>query len=483
MQLSLLLQKSILRRFQTIRDFSRKMTQEILCKEAEKIFAAAVNSVKPEELISNSVNFHSNTIEIQGKTFHVNNNVHIVGFGKAVLGMALALESMLKTHVISSMVSVPQGVRNQHITRSGMLQSSHIQIFEGASNNIPDSKSFLAATKIAELVTSLSEKDLLFILISGGGSALLPLPKSPLTLEEKQKVIKLLAGKGATIQELNTIRKRLSVLKGGGLARLARPAQVVSLILSDIIGNPLDYIASGPTVRNTDNSSSPMLIIKRYNLLHEMPQAAIQLLQDIPEETKEKDFSHVNNFVIGNNEIALQAAASQAIDFHYAPIILTSAIKGSASQVGPKLVQMVNSSLQGNCKLTTEIAKEIEIGAESVGNLLETAKKFTNKGTDLCIVLGGETTVEVRGKGIGGRNQELALAATLEFNEIKCVQNVAILLLSAGTDGIDGPTDAAGAFAAPFILKAAKEVQAAESQIMIQPRQSFSEMVEASFYL
>ncbi|GIY44793.1 glycerate kinase [Caerostris darwini] len=376
-------------------------------------------------------------------------NVYIVGFGKAVLGMAAVLESKIREHIIDGIISVPIGMSAAYETE--LKEIKKLKIYEGASNNIPDENSLLAATKISELITLLKETDLLIVLISGGGSALLPAPKPPLSLSEKQKVISLLTSKGANIEELNAVRKQLSTLKGGNLALLAKPAKVISLILSDIIGDPIGMIASGPTVQNSDSPSLALSIIEKYDIVNQLPKSAIQILKNASNnnEIKEK-FSHVNNFIIGNNETALRAASRAANDLNYQSIILSNKLKGIASTTGKNLISLVSAVMQNKVELCGEIIKKLELPSYCkdilLNNLLQDQRK------NICLLLGGETTVEVHGSGIGGRNQELSLAAALELHVQK---HHNIILLSAGTDGIDGPTCAAGALASTSLMKEA----------------------------
>ncbi|XP_035223503.1 glycerate kinase-like [Stegodyphus dumicola] len=436
----------------------RKISMQTFCEDSRKIFKAAYTAVQPRNLIPTAVKVHPDYVDVQGKQFPLAHNVYIVGFGKGVLGMAAALEELLEEHIVSGILSVPEGIQALHNSNHGKQKhklKSCIQIFEGAANNIPDEKSLFAASKISELVVSLNHSHLLFVLITGGGSALLPAPKPPLTLSEKQKVIKLLASKGATIEEMNAVRKRLSLLKGGGLAEIAKPATVVSLILSDIIGDPLDFIASAPTVKNTDDPTLPMNIIVKYNLTNDLPPSAIQLLQQIPDEVKlgsTKCFDHVNNYIIGNNMIALKAAFLEAEEMQYTPFIITNSLQGTARTIGEKLIICMEAALQQNTDTVFKICNEIELQPELV---LDATAQLKNSKKGICLLFGGETTVKVHGKGVGGRNQELALAAALQlyYKQFK----YRITLLSAGTDGIDGPTPAAGAIATKDVIATANK--------------------------
>ncbi|KAF8767843.1 Glycerate kinase like protein [Argiope bruennichi] len=431
------------------------MSTDALCKDARIIFETGYRSVQPLNLINKEVEINSNSIQIQGKSFPVFKNVYIVGFGKAVLGMANALETKLQEHLVSGIISVPDGMLTTLNTKlhDHFSSKSCIQVYEGASNNIPDENSLIAATKISGIVNSLKESDLLIVLISGGGSALLPAPKPPLTLKEKQKVIQLLASRGADIEELNAVRKQLSMLKGGKLALLAKPAKVISLILSDIIGDPIGMIASGPTVQNSDNPSLPLSIIEKYNLIQDLPKTAIQILTEAANQKQiNESFSHVSNFVLGNNETALKAAAEKATDLEYQTLIVTNRLSGTASIIGTKLISLVMSAVDK--RNLNEIINELKLPSHTQEMISEAIFQLKTYGKKLCLLFGGETTVEVKGTGLGGRNQELSLSAALELYNRK-PQN-SIILLSAGTDGIDGPTCAAGAIASVSLIEEAK---------------------------
>ncbi|KAG8186554.1 hypothetical protein JTE90_020857 [Oedothorax gibbosus] len=443
-------------------------TGDKLCQEATEIFQSAYKAVLPSILMNKAVTVYENSIEIKGKIFPVDKNINVVGFGKAVLGMAAVLDHKFEGRNLSGILSIPKGSLNLY--PYGHQLSSNIQIFEGAFNNIPDEDALYAATKIKDLVSSLTEEDMLIVLISGGGSALLPAPKPPLTLDEKKKLISLLFSKGATIEEINSVRKILSSMKGGNLAELAKPASVISLILSDIIGNSIGMIASGPTVQNTDDPKLPISIIEKYNLRDQMPKSASQFLENtLP--TPHADFSHVTNFIIGNNQMALEAAAQTAQKIGFHPIVITNELKGTASHVGKNLISTVISGLEGNIEAFKQNFAQLDLESDTRQTLLDNLKNAQNHGRKLCLLFGGETTVEVRGNGIGGRNQELALAAAVELHAMKKKTN--IVLLSAGTDGIDGPTPAAGAIAAALVVDFAKK-EGLDPEMFLKNNDSYS---------
>ncbi|KAK2534322.1 Glyctk [Columba guinea] len=349
---------------------------------------------------------------------------------------------------------------------------SKIQVIEGAKNNLPDQEALKGAVAIQELAKGLTADDLLLVLISGGGSALLPAPIPPILLEEKEKLTKTLASRGAAIQELNIVRKTLSLLKGGGLARLAYPAQVVSLILSDVIGDPLDIIASGPTAASSHSIQDCLQILTKYNLLQSLPESVEMVLSHSPTKpTAPEDYSHVCNVIIGSNALALDEAKRQAEGLGYATLILSPAICGEVSRIAALYCQLVQLGCLGLAGLG-----EGAQGDKARGNLLQLAAELDIPGLNLaeflqamrglgperpvCILAGGETTVQLQGTGKGGRNQELALRVGLGLHQAQAAEGRSlarcdVVFLSGGTDGQDGPTEAAGAFCSPELVREA----------------------------
>jgi hydroxypyruvate reductase len=297
---------------------------------------------------------------------------------------------------------------------------------------LPDENGQHGTEAILKLVRDAGKDDLVICLISGGGSALTPLPFHGLTLKDKQETIKVLLSCGATIHEINAIRKHTSMIKGGRLARAAYPATLVSLILSDVVGDDLDVIASGPTVPDSSTFSSCMKILQRYNILKKIPETVLNHIEagasgKVPEtpNTDDSAFDKTYNLIIGSNIESLMAAKQKAESLGYKVLVLSSMIEGETRDV---------AHVHG------AIAREII----KTGNPLH---------PPACILSGGETTVTLTGKGLGGRNQEFALASAIDIagkNEV--------VILSGGTDGNDGPTDAAGAFADNFTLKRAGEM-------------------------
>lgn len=337
----------------------------------------------------------------------------LVSFGKAAFFMAKAVSDNAGYLVTRGIVITKYG----H-TQNVRLQKN-IEIFE-AGHPIPDQKGVDATGRVIEMLKVADEKTLVLCLISGGGSALLVSPKDGLSLDDKQAVTNLLLKAGATIDELNTVRKHISGIKGGRLAEYAYPAQVISLILSDVIGDKLDVIASGPTSPDSTTYGMALDVLKKYRLEEKLPKTVRNILNAGAEgriaetpKTGASIFERVENAVIGSNMKAAFAAREKAKELSFNTTILSTELQGEATEIARWLA-----------KKALEAKESLQEGY----------------GRKLCLISGGETTVTVRGNGKGGRNTELALAFALEIEGVQ-----GIVLLSAGTDGTDGPTDAAGA--------------------------------------
>ncbi|XP_074500616.1 glycerate kinase [Sebastes fasciatus] len=436
-----------------------------LCKmsmdsRARQMFAAAVEAVQPDTVVRQSIERKEDSVVINGHKFTLKHNLHLVGFGKAVLGMATEAERIMGDHLVRGVISVPHGIQ-QTLKQHGkdhllLKENSRIRVMEGAKHNLPDVDAQKAAEGIKQLASELTENDLLLVLISGGGSALLPAPIPPITLQEKQDVTRKLAGAGATIQELNTVRRALSSLKGGGLAHCAHPAQVVSLILSDVIGDPLDAIASGPTVRSEVWSEEVLSVLERYKLLSSLPASIKEVLgRPSPRWREDKDESntsgHVLNAVIGSNSVALQWAGRRARELGFRPVVLAPGVCGDVKAVS-RLYGLLARFACSREEPPPEIAAELlrlgpDVGVES-WDLCRTMQVLGEGRTEgwgsTCLLAGGEPTVELTGMGRGGRNQELAMRVGQELRGLKVPPNGPVFL-SGGTDGQDGPTEAAGA--------------------------------------
>jgi hydroxypyruvate reductase len=339
--------------------------------------------------------------------------IFVVGAGKAGASMAAALERILGPQNLSGgLVNVKYGHARPAPKKIHLRECGH---------PLPDQSGLDGAREMEILLRELNARDLLFVLISGGASALLPAPAPPLTLADKQQTTDLLLRAGADIFELNAVRKHLSALKGGQLAALAYPATVVPLLLSDVIGDPLDVIGSGPAAPDSSTFEDALSVLAKYGLSNRIPAAALARLTEgaegrLPETPKPGDatFSNVSNLVIGSNRLALDAAVQAARSLGYRTLILSSTMQGETREVA---------------RVHAEILREIVFSGRPLKR-------------PACLLSGGETTVTVHGKGKGGRNQEFALAAAISVSGLPDVA-----VLSAGTDGTDGPTDAAGAIA------------------------------------
>lgn len=337
-----------------------------------------------------------------------------------------------------------------------------MKIYEGAADNFPDENSHHAAKEIKKLVENLTENDILFVLISGGGSALLPLPIHPITLEEKTSLIKNLSRSGATIQELNTIRIALSQLKGGKLAMLGHNAyKIISLIMSDIINDPLDLISSGPTVPYNLPKLSAKKILETYNLFQTLPSSIYDVIQKDDDENNSTEtpleLKNSEIFLIGNNRIAIDAAMEETTKNNLNPVFLSSKVQGNVIQISEAYfhlsiaIKNFNVLSEENFRNSLHNVCEVLSAQDNfVDDLIKVLKSDKNDG--ICIVAGGEATVTVRGSGLGGRNQELALRFTKLCHDAQNHLLNDLLLLSAGTDGIDGNNVAAGALGGPKIL-------------------------------
>ena len=389
------------------------MENDLSRKTAVDIFNAAVEAVDPYKLVKG----YAESILAAYHREHCN-KLYLVSFGKAAFAMAKALaESSIRDIITQGIV----------ITKYGHVQGAltgNIEIIE-AGHPVPDAKGLAAAKHVMDMLNNGGSQTLVLCLISGGGSALLAVPCNSITLDEKQRVTELLLKAGADINELNTVRKHISAIKGGRLAEIAYPSKVISLILSDVIGDPLDVIASGPTSPDETTYQDAIQVIDKYGLRDSIPDHILHILMKGSEgnvmETPKRGhpvFERVENIIIGSNKIATGAAAKKAIESGFDTSILTSELQGEAREAAKWLA-----------------GKAIE----SRGQRTEERKKKKEK-RKICLISGGETTVTVQGNGIGGRNMELALAFAVEIAGTE-----GITLLSAGTDGTDGPTDAAGA--------------------------------------
>ena len=382
-------------------------------EDAVSIFYSGLRAVEPGAAVKNYCHVEGNQFFVGDRKYDLSrvNDIFVIGAGKASAPMAVAIEDLIGSRIKHGIINIKYG---------HTAEVAHIKLIE-AGHPIPDKNGESGSRAILNLASDSGKDDLVLCLMSGGGSALLPLPAEGLTLKDKQDTIKVLLACGATIHEINTIRKHTSGIKGGRLARAAYPATMVSLILSDVVGDDLDVIASGPTVPDSSTYADCMKIFNKYDILDELPDAVIKQIEagivgKIPETPKIGDpaFRNVENVIIGSNFEAISAAKIEAENQGYNTLVLSSMIEGETKHV---------AHVHG------AIAREIV----KTGNPLS---------PPACILSGGETTVTLTGSGLGGRCQEFALAAALDISG-----NDNIVILSGGTDGTDGPTDAAGAVA------------------------------------
>ncbi|MEJ2636229.1 MAG: glycerate kinase [Calditrichia bacterium] len=385
---------------------------------AKQIIFSAIDAVKPEKLVRRQIALHNNFLKIGSRQFDLSNfrKIYIVGAGKASAFMARELENILGNHIQGGMVVVKYG-HGAPCKRVKILEAGH---------PIVDQNSLSATEEILQIALLAGDDDLVLCLISGGGSAVLEALPAGISLEDLRKVSGFLLASGANIEEINTVRKHLSLVKGGQLAARIAPATCISIILSDIVGDPLEAIASGPTAPDSTTFQDALAVLRKYDAENEIPKSIIAYIQkgadgEASETLKPGDplFSKVHNIILGNNLEALHAAMKTAKGLGFHTLILSSRLQGEAREAGKVVAAVVQELLASNLPVPRPAG----------------------------ILLGGETTVTLKGDGKGGRNQELALAALLAMKNVK--QEYAIA--SCGTDGTDGPTDAAGAIAGPGI--------------------------------
>ncbi len=391
---------------------------------ALKSLEYALNAVDPIQLMKSKLLLKNSTLKVNEYSFDFKKfkNVYVIGGGKASGSMAEALEHVLGKHITRGLVNVPHD--SEHKTE--------IIKFQEASHPIPDKSGVEGTRRMLEIAEQAKKEDLVICLISGGGSSLMPLPRGGITIEDKREITDALLKCGATISEINTVRKHISEFKGGWLAKKAYPATVLNLILSDVVGDQLDFIASGPTVPDSTTFSDAIRVLKKHGLWDKTPASIREVLSSgekglIPETPKANDkaFKKVYNVIIGNNRFASLAVREQLRSAGLNTLLLTSTLEGEARHVGVMLAS---------------IAREVATSGNPVPK-------------PAGIIAGGETTVTVTGKGLGGRNQEISLAAALKMGGMD-----GVVVASLNTDGVDGPTDAAGAIVDGEIMSRAEEM-------------------------
>jgi hydroxypyruvate reductase len=404
------------------------------------IFHKALEKVDPVLMVRERLKIRGDTLEITGVyenlviDLKAYPKVLVTGIGKASVKMAIAIEEVLGDRITGGAVITKYGQRGQ-LERIRVMEAGH---------PVPDESSVRGALELFSMAQTADEKTLIINLTSGGGSALFCLPREGITLQHLQETTEALLGCGADIREINCIRKHLSRVKGGGFARVAFPARMLNLILSDVMGDRLDTIASGITAPDSTTFGQANAVVEKYGIAAKLPEMVKEVLRAglqgfIPETSKPGDpiFKKVSNIILGNNTVACREAVEHARRLGYHARLITSSLTGEAREMA---------------HLFASMAMDLRRGASEM-----TRPAF--------IVAGGETTVTLRGTGLGGRNQELALAFLVDVLDTTGSLE-GIYFLSAGTDGIDGPTDAAGAFVLPHVQKIIEDEQILPEQYL-----------------
>jgi len=377
---------------------------------AEQIFLAGIGRVLPSSLIDAVMEIRDDNLRIGTLSFSLNtiHNIFVIGAGKASAMMGAEVEKILGDRITDGHIVVKYG----HSCKLKYLRVSE------AGHPVPDSNGYKATDAILNIAQKAEAGDLVISLLSGGGSALMPDYPEGCSPSEIDTVNDLLINSGACIHEINAVRKHLSKVKGGQLARIVSPATLVSLILSDVVGDPLDVIASGPTAPDPTTFCDALAVLEKFNISHSVPQSILNFLlagdsgswQETP-KPGDQIFENTFNILVGTNRLALEAAGQKAREFNINPVIIDDRMQGDVNSVAEYIV--------------------------------DTSVNFQNDKYEVkpvCLLFGGETTVQMTGSGKGGRNQHLALLCATKLKDLK-----GITILCGGTDGTDGPTDAAGA--------------------------------------
>jgi glycerate 2-kinase len=369
-----------------------------------RILAASLDSVEPGRAVERFVVCEGRTLIVAGKSYEIAGRIFALGIGKAAVAMTNSLADILGSHWTSGLVVTKNKPESNH---------PGFEIIVGG-HPVPDERSLAAGERVEKFIKQLKADDLLICLISGGGSALVTAPREGISLADLQTLTKALLECGARIDEINILRRQLDRLKGGGLASMVYPAQIIGLILSDVVGNPLESIASGPTAPDPSTPADALNVLEHYGLIDQIPASILSALEYKPSEEEKSGglLGHVQNVIVGSNLNAAQAALKQATEEGFHPYLLRTDLQGEAR----------------------EVARDLSIQLRWAWRMGDPVPR------PACIVVGGETTVTVQGDGRGGRNTELALAAVNELADFPDV-----MLISLATDGEDGATDAAGA--------------------------------------
>lgn len=388
---------------------------------AWEIIKASLEAVNPKLAVKNYLFYdkYQRKIKVKDREYKIKGKVYLLAVGKASFPMVEATLEIIGDLIEEGYIVVPYGYERKVDKKIKTLYSSH---------PIPDEKGMRNAEKVFNFVKNLKEDDILIFLLSGGGSALLPLPQDGITLEDKIEVTKLLLSCSARIQEINIVRKHLSKIKGGQLAQICK-GTIITLVISDVIGNSLDSIASGPTVPDPTTYKDAFNILKKYNIWDKIPENVKNLINNgilgkIPETPKYIDDRHFTTIILSNRD-CLKKVEEKIKSYGFNTLLLTGFLEGEAREVA---------------KVIAGIVKEIKFSGNPIS-------------PPCALIFGGETTVTIKGKGLGGRNQELTLSFAIESQGINNV-----LLISFATDGRDGPTDSAGAYSDGDTVKRALEL-------------------------
>ncbi|MEN4011529.1 MAG: glycerate kinase [Bellilinea sp.] len=397
-------------------------------EQVKRILLAGLRAVDPATAVARFLVREGDLLFAGGRSYDLSRirRVILVGAGKAAAPMARAVARIVGDRLSGGMIITKQGFVREN-TLGGSIPE-RIQVVE-ASHPIPDERGVAATRRIIALLRAAGQRDLVIAVISGGGSALMTAPAAGIDLIDLQTLTNRLLASGACIDEINVLRKHLDEVKGGGLARATGGAQLLSLALSDVVGDALDVIASGPTVADPTHYEDAYTVLKRYDLLDRTPPAILNHIQmgrdgHIADTPKPGDpvFDRVNNMIIASNRHAAQAALNEAEDCGFSPHLLSTYMQGEANQIG---------------RLLGAIARQIDASRQPFK-------------PPACVVMGGEATVTLRGDGLGGRNLEVALGAVRSFDGLKN-----LLLVTLASDGDDGPTNAAGTVVSGDTLKRA----------------------------
>ena len=390
----------------------------------ERILSASLQAADPRAAVQRALTLEDNQLTFANARLNLDQyrRARVVGVGKAAQSMTAGLVDVLGDRLADGLIIT------KHVDAASGLPE-RIRVLPGG-HPVPSIESATSTRALVDFLAGGDADDLVFCMISGGGSALMTLPVEGVTLEDMQNLTRLLLACGADIREMNTLRKHLDQVKGGGLARRAAPARLVTLVLSDVIGSPLDGIASGPTVADSSTYADALAILRKYGIYDQAPASIRTVLEsgargDIPETVKPGDacLEHTISQVIASNPQAAAAGLAQARREGFHTLLLTTYLQGEAAQVGSMLAAVL---------------REIDASGQPLPR-------------PACIAAGGETTVTLRGSGKGGRNQEMALGAAFLLAGLP---NAALVTL--GTDGEDGPTDAAGAVATGETIERAR---------------------------